>query len=82
MRETLSVNQTTSCSFSIVTTIPVTSMDLNGSSSQTKDVCENTRVTFFARYVTVSTPTTTKTLLALAKKELKIVGDVVRQYLR
>ena len=70
MRETLSVNQTTSCSFSIVTTIPVTSMDLNGSSSQTKDVCENTRVTFFASYgtVTVWTLTTTKTFSPWLRK--------------
>ena len=73
----------TSCSFSTVTTTPATSVDLSGSPIQIKDVCKNTGVTFFARYVTVTvwTPTTTKDLLALAKKELKIVGDIVRQYL-
>ena len=81
MKEALSVNHKTSSSFLTVTITPVTSVDPSGSPSEIKDVCENTRVTFFARYVTVSTPTTTKTLLALAKKELKIVGDVVRQYL-
>ena len=64
-----------------MTTTPVTSVDPSGSPSEIKDVCGNTRVTFFTSYVTVTVWTPTKDLLALAKKELKIVGYVVRQYL-